>query len=61
MFRMRLKIPVALPICSLGSSSMVAVVRGTKTKPIARPATMFGHITLIVAIWRLILPNIKQE
>ena len=40
---------------------MLAVVSGTKMKPMPMPERMFGQVTLLVAISRLMLPNCQQE
>ena len=56
-FRMRLKMPVALPIWSLARVPMVSVVSGTKIRAVAKPLKIFGHMTLREATSRFIPPK----
>ena len=54
MFRIRLKMLVALPMRSLGIGLLVIVVSGTKTNPSAAPWIISGHTeALRVATFRL--------
>ena len=56
-FRIRLYMPLALPIWSCGNVAIAIVVNGTNTKPIATPLISIGMIMLLWAISRFINVN----
>ena len=51
--RIRLKMPVALPIFSWEMRDMVRVVRATKVEPRPKPWTNRGHQAVAKSIWVL--------
>ena len=61
MFRSRLKMPVALPICSLVTVRVAMLPMGTKRKLSANPVTMMGMSMVRGPIPVLMLANQMEQ
>ena len=60
-FRIKLKMPVAFPICSFFSVPIASVVMRHENQAIAKPLTMFGQITFVRRDHQVQVPKLPRR